>query len=199
MTDHQNDTIYSVVINAEEQYSIWPTFKKCVPPGWKEVGIKGSESLCLNQIEKLWTDMRPLSLRKKVQERQKNWEKQKESLINAPPQKPKSFQSQTVAFLTKGQHPINCQNLYKSCEALKESIKNGHIHLTFTDTKGQTCLSLALDTQKTMSTQKNLEKDTEEVSIEGNLVLDFSHIRCLAKIRLPSMQGAGTLKLIRHE
>lgn len=53
---------HTVVINHEEQYSIWPTYRD-VPAGWKEVGKQGSEQECLAYIDEVWTDMRPLSLR----------------------------------------------------------------------------------------------------------------------------------------
>jgi MbtH protein len=60
-------TIYQVVINHEEQYSIWPE-KREVPKGWKPIGKSGSKEECLEYIEEVWTDMRPLSLRSTVGE-----------------------------------------------------------------------------------------------------------------------------------
>ena len=53
---------YKVVINHEEQYSIWPADRE-PPEGWKPVGIEGSRKECRAYIEEVWTDMRPLSLR----------------------------------------------------------------------------------------------------------------------------------------
>jgi MbtH protein len=53
---------YTVVINHEEQYSIWPV-TKALPAGWNEVGKTGSKPACLLYIDEVWTDMRPLSLR----------------------------------------------------------------------------------------------------------------------------------------
>ncbi|GAB4188649.1 MAG: MbtH family protein [Wenzhouxiangellaceae bacterium] len=61
------DTIFLVVVNHEEQYSIWPKDRE-IPPGWKAVGKEGSKQECLDYIEEVWTDMRPLSLRKKMEE-----------------------------------------------------------------------------------------------------------------------------------
>jgi MbtH protein len=55
-------TIYTVVVNHEEQYSIWPEFKE-IPAGWKAAGKTGSKEECLAYIKEVWTDMRPLSLR----------------------------------------------------------------------------------------------------------------------------------------
>ncbi len=63
--DTEDTTEYTVVVNHEEQYSIWPTFKP-VPNGWREVGKKGLKPECLAYIKEVWTDMTPLSLRKSL-------------------------------------------------------------------------------------------------------------------------------------
>jgi MbtH protein len=56
---------YQIVINVEEQYSIWPIERE-IPAGWRLVGWRGPKEDCLKRIEEIWTDMRPLSLRKKM-------------------------------------------------------------------------------------------------------------------------------------
>lgn len=61
MTD-ADDSLYLVVVNEEEQYSIWPAGRD-VPAGWEAVGAENRKDQCLAMIEELWTDMRPLSLR----------------------------------------------------------------------------------------------------------------------------------------
>jgi MbtH protein len=66
--DEQEDTtIYKVVINHEEQYSIWPADREN-PLGWNDVGKSGTKQECLEYIREVWTDMRPLSLRKQMEE-----------------------------------------------------------------------------------------------------------------------------------
>ena len=65
--ENEDKTIYDVVINHEEQYSIWPADRE-IPLGWQTVGVKGLKEECLTYIEEVWTDMRPLSLRKKMGE-----------------------------------------------------------------------------------------------------------------------------------
>ena len=60
--DDEDRTIYVVVRNDEEQYSIWPRSKD-VPAGWQEAGPTGPKAECLAYIEEVWTDMRPKSLR----------------------------------------------------------------------------------------------------------------------------------------
>jgi len=59
-------TTYLVVVNHEEQYSIWPDYKE-VPKGWRAVGTQGPKKECLEYIGRVWTDMRPLSLRKHME------------------------------------------------------------------------------------------------------------------------------------
>lgn len=60
---YDENTIYMVVMNHEEQYSIWPADRE-IAPGWKPAGFSGDKSSCLDHILNVWTDMRPLSLRK---------------------------------------------------------------------------------------------------------------------------------------
>jgi MbtH protein len=64
-TDTEDTTIYNVVVNHEEQYSIWSAYKD-LPPGWTAPGKSGSKAECLAYIKEVWVDMRPLSLRKKM-------------------------------------------------------------------------------------------------------------------------------------
>jgi MbtH protein len=65
ITDDEDKTVYKVVINHEEQYSIWPALRQN-PLGWRDVGKEGLKQECLSYIEEVWTDMRPLSLRKRM-------------------------------------------------------------------------------------------------------------------------------------
>ena len=68
MTREEDDhTIYTVVVNHEEQYAIWPDYKG-IPNGWRAVGKTGLKPECLAYINEVWTDMRPLSLRKQMAE-----------------------------------------------------------------------------------------------------------------------------------
>ncbi len=68
MSWDENDTaVYKVVVNHEEQYSIWPVDRENAP-GWNDVGKQGPKAECLAHIKEVWTDMRPLSLRKAMEE-----------------------------------------------------------------------------------------------------------------------------------
>jgi len=65
--EREDTTIYKVVVNHEEQYSIWPADRE-LPLGWREAGKSGLKADCLAYIKEVWTDMRPLSLRKHMAE-----------------------------------------------------------------------------------------------------------------------------------
>ncbi|HYD78839.1 MAG TPA: MbtH family NRPS accessory protein [Paucimonas sp.] len=66
MSWDSEDTIFKVVVNDEEQYSIWPGHKE-IPAGWSPTGYTGKKAECLAHIKEVWTDMRPLSLRQQME------------------------------------------------------------------------------------------------------------------------------------
>lgn len=70
MDDDEDSIIFEVVINHEEQYSIWPASSE-PPAGWSRVGKLGPKPECLAFINEVWTDMRPLSLRQAMAAAQK--------------------------------------------------------------------------------------------------------------------------------
>jgi MbtH protein len=65
--EEEDNTVYMVVVNHEEQYSIWPAGRENAL-GWHNAGKTGLKPECLAYIKEVWTDMRPLSLRKKMEE-----------------------------------------------------------------------------------------------------------------------------------
>ncbi|MBY4899104.1 MbtH family protein [Cupriavidus sp. AU9028] len=67
MSFDRDDATFLVLVNHEEQYSIWPEWKP-VPGGWRPAGFSGERQACLDHIERIWTDMRPLSLRRFMEE-----------------------------------------------------------------------------------------------------------------------------------
>jgi MbtH protein len=64
--DKEDSMTYKVVINHEEQYSIWPSYRDN-PAGWRDEGKTGTKQECLSHIDEVWIDMRPLSLRKALE------------------------------------------------------------------------------------------------------------------------------------
>ncbi|ARI51017.1 MbtH family protein [Streptomyces bacillaris] len=65
MSDH-TESVYRVVLNDEEQYSIWQAERE-LPAGWRAEGTQGSKEECLDHIGRVWTDMRPASLRRRME------------------------------------------------------------------------------------------------------------------------------------
>ena len=63
----EDGRVYKVVVNHEEQYSIWPADRENAL-GWNDAGKSGLKPECLAYIKEVWTDMRPLSLRKRMEE-----------------------------------------------------------------------------------------------------------------------------------
>jgi MbtH protein len=59
-------TTYKVVVNDEDQYSIWPVRQRN-PPGWRDVGVSGPKPICLAHIDEVWVDVRPRSLREAME------------------------------------------------------------------------------------------------------------------------------------
>jgi MbtH protein len=62
-TSGEGTTHYRVVVNEEEQYALWPAVKD-IPAGWRDTGEVGPKEQTLSYVERVWTDMRPLSLRR---------------------------------------------------------------------------------------------------------------------------------------
>jgi MbtH protein len=66
MNEQRKSGIYKVVVNQEAQYSIWPADRDN-PLGWRDVDKQGTKTECLAYIKEVWTDMRPLNLRKQME------------------------------------------------------------------------------------------------------------------------------------
>lgn len=66
-SEAEDTTIYKAVVNHEEQYSIWPADRQN-PLGWHDAGMSGTKAACLEYIKQVWTDMRPLSLRSRMED-----------------------------------------------------------------------------------------------------------------------------------
>lgn len=64
VNDEEVSQIYVVLVNDEEQYSLWLSHKD-IPAGWKNVGFSGSKAECMEYVDKVWTDITPLSVRQR--------------------------------------------------------------------------------------------------------------------------------------
>ncbi len=179
---------YAVVINDEEQYSIWPT-EKPVPVGWRAVGKEGIKQVCLDYINEVWTDMRPLSLRKKMEE----WAK------NPPPPEVQEtvVRRPLVERLCEGEHPVvaNCRP-ERTAKALQERLALGHVYVLFTETHGGTELGVRIEPERTDVSDGDFEQATGLVRFAGMLTLDYVPVRCVATINLSNLEGLAHLERI---
>jgi uncharacterized protein YbdZ (MbtH family) len=181
---------YAVVVNHEEQYSIWPT-EKPMPSGWRTVGRDGSKKECLDYIGDVWTDMRPLSLRRQMEE----WARTPPApaVVDASlPQLPP-----LVDRLSAGEHALifNCRPA-RTAKALKERLDMGYVHVKFTGTRGGTELGVRVDPQATDCSAADFERQTGTVRLVGMLTLDYVKVRCVAAIDVSTLEGTGHLEKI---
>jgi len=189
--EEEDKTIYKVVVNHEEQYSIWPEYK-ANPPGWNDVGKVGPKAECLAYIKEVWTDMRPLSLRKKMEEMARN--PPPPSPVDDTPKGPS-----LVDRLCVGDHKIVVsQRPEPTAKALKEAIDNGYVRVKFTETKGGTELGFKVDPNVSDLTGGNFDEGTGNVKLAGNLTLDYMQVRCVAQIDLKTLDGVGHIEKIEH-
>ena len=190
-TEEEDKTIYKVVVNHEEQYSIWPEYREN-PLGWNDVGKSGTKAECLAYIKEVWTDMRPLSLRKKMEEMAQN---------PPPPPAPDPTPQgpSLVDRLTVGDHRIVvAQRPEPSVKALKEAIDIGYVRVTFTETKGGTELGFKVDKDASDVSNANFEEGSGKVRLVGGLTLDYTKVRCIAEIDLQSFEGLGHLEKVQE-
>src|SRR5262249_55616180 len=160
------------------QYSIWPEYRE-TPLGWREAGKSGPKPECLAYIKEVWTDMRPLSLRKHMEEAA-----QRRAQEPPPPSQndgvSKKKKVSLVGRLSKGRHPVESSlRPEKTAKALKERIALGYVHIKFTGTRGGTELGVRLDREATDLTRANFENQTGTVHLEGELTLDYVKVRCI--------------------
>lgn len=179
---------YKVVINHEEQYSIWPE-EKDNALGWRDAGNAGTKKECLDYIEQVWTDMRPLSLRKKMEEMARN----------PPPPRPAPNPlpdgKSLVERLCEGSHPVEIRlRPDDSTQALKQCIDRGYVHVKFPQTKGGTELGVQLQADRSDWSQGDFERGAGTVRLVGELTLDFEKVRCTADIDLAMLSGTGHLE-----
>src|SRR5262245_38085981 len=169
--DEENDTTISkVVVNHEEQYSIWPANREN-PLGWNDVGKSGLKAECLAYIEEVWTDMRPLSLRKQMEEaaRSPQTESRRGGMLTE-----ESAKDDLVQRLATGSHPVEVSlRPTKTVKILQECIDRGYVHIKFPATKGGTELGVRLDQDASDLSQADFSHQTGAVRLVGSLTLNF--------------------------
>jgi len=187
-SEKEDTTIYKVVMNHEEQYSIWPDHKE-IPNGWKHAGKTGLKAECLAYIKEVWTDMRPLSLRKKMEEYERN--------PPPPPPAPdpnRPREKSLVDKLCEGKHPLAVElRPEHTVKLFKEAIDRDYIQIKFVQTKGGTQLGFRLNRDASDLSAADFEGGKGTVHVEGSLTLDYVPVKCVADIDLSTLKGEGHL------
>lgn len=192
-SDREDTIIYKVVMNHEEQYSIWPEYKEN-PLGWSDVGKVGPKAECLSYIKEVWTDMRPLSLRKRMEEMAKN-----PPPPPPPPDPNRPREKSLVERLCEGSHEVEASmRSEKTVKAFKDAIDRNYVYIKFTGTRGGTEAGVRLDRDACDFSQADFEKETGSVHLEGELTLDYVKVRCIADIDLKTLKGEGHLVQVKE-
>jgi len=197
-TDDDDKITYKVVMNGEEQYSIWPR-ERDNAPGWHDEGTVGLKKECLERIGKVWTDMRPLSLRKHMEEHaRKMAEHAKQPAAGseaavAEPAQPQSGQKRLPAIvekLSRGDHPVTLAR-YKDTADFQQAIVRGTVLVKFTGTQGGTEIGISLD-----EASKAVDLAAEKIDLRGSLTLDYQPVVCSVSVDVASRTGVGHLEPI---
>ena len=190
--DEQEDlTVYKVVLNHEEQYSIWPADREN-PLGWRDAGKSGLKKECLEYIEEVWTDMRPLSLRQAMEEAARTPPPPEPPAPEPPPTR---TGDELVDRLSEGEHPVEASlRPDRTVERLKECIDRGYVHVRFTGTRGGTELGVRLDPAASDLGQADVARGTGRVRLVGALTLNYVKVRCVADLDLGTLAGQGHLE-----
>jgi uncharacterized protein YbdZ (MbtH family) len=191
MSPHESqgeDARHRVVVNHEEQYSIWRADRP-IPAGWRDVGRFGSKADCLAYINEVWTDLRPLSLRRQLEGGARRLPQQ--------PLQPENGEPETlIDRLAHGRHSVVVSVWPESSvAAFKECLERGYVLVTFTDTRGGTEIGLRLDAGACDLTAADFAAARGSVHLEGDVVLDDVSVRCQADIGLETLSGLGQLRI----
>ncbi len=156
----------------------------------------GLKPECLAYIKEVWTDMRPLSLRKKMEEDARNREARPQPVAEQSARAEGNCISELVKRLSEGDHPVTAGGPDPSAKKLGEEVGREYVHIKFTGTKGGTDLGVRLDSSVSKLEGADFENATGKVHLEGTLKLNYVPVRCMADIDLASLEGTGHLSII---
>lgn len=173
--------LYEVVKNIEEQYSIWPQNKE-VPSGWKKVGYSGEKDVCLKHIEQVWTDMRPLSLRKHIESMKTSSRVNNERLQT-------DTESLVDLLLNKDVHAVSLPYQPVDMPDFLDQLRSGICYIEFNEVFSQPQIAISL-------TSENYELNANYILFKGSLTLDLIPIQCHCKFDSKNFRGTCRVKKI---
>lgn len=215
--EKEDNALYDVVVNHEGRYSLWSVHRGDPPRGWKKAGKRGPREECLAYIKEVWTDMRPLGVRERLEEpvrgrsrsgaveagaaagpgRRRRGRTAQVGLEGQAEAKPADPRDDLVSFLSAGDHPVEVSlRPERNVGLFKNAIDRGYVHVKFTDTRGGTELGVRLDSEACDPTRADFETGVGDVHIEGALTLNYVKVRCVADISLDTLSGRGRLERV---
>jgi uncharacterized protein YbdZ (MbtH family) len=190
--DSENSTVYKVVANDNEQYSIWPTHRS-TPSGWHDVGAVGSKEFCLAFVTKIWTDMLFYSLKNRINEMACGLTELAILAEMSNDSRDADDQGLLERF-SKPDQPVEViLEADKTAHALMTCIGNGYMHMKFIDARGEVELGVILDREAVEIHTADFENQKGVVHLEGGLIINCQRIRCIADINLETLTGRGYL------
>jgi len=191
-TDDEDDRAYKVVVNDEEQYSIWLA-DRANAPGWKDAGKAGSKADCLAFIRDTWTDMRPKSLRAKMEELAKN--PPPPAPAASPSRYPPTDMNPLVGRLQEPQEVEAAIEPRADAKLLRDAIERGFVFMTFVRTG--TRLGVRLDRGACDLARADFDAGTGSITLVGDLTLNYNEARYRGDIDLATLRGVGRLEFVR--
>jgi uncharacterized protein YbdZ (MbtH family) len=185
---------YLVVVNDEEQYSIWPEGRE-LPAGWRAEGTSGSKEICLDHIEKVWTDMRPRSLRERLAA---GIAGAGGPVAPVAPATDDAAEAPLVERLAAGSHPVVVAGVgdraaAEAIERFRQRLERGYVNVLFTQTSGGTELSLRFDPATVDRSRCDFARRSGSLAIAADLNLDGVDVRCEVELTLADLAGTGRL------
>jgi MbtH protein len=169
-----SEATWIVVVNDEEQYSIWPDGRP-LPFGWRPAGCQGLRSDCLAWIERVWTDMRPRSLRERMAADAAHM-----PLPLGEAEAP--IEPTLIDRLCVGEHRAQLE-LFDG--TLDERLDGGLLHICFLETRGRT--TVGVEVERCDVTHGTLDLD-------GTLTLDFVPLHCRGRFDMTTLEGVASLE-----
>ena len=190
-TNESGGERFLVVVNDEEQYSIWPEGRE-IPAGWRAEGTAGTKDECLAHIEKIWIDMRPKSLRERLAAGLGTIDAQPDADDDGDP---------LVQRLSTGSHPVVVAGVgdrgdADAIERFRQRMERGHVNVLFTGTRGGTELTLRFDPQSVDRSRCDFARRSGSLALAADLNVDGVDVRCEVELSLAELAGTGRLVVI---
>ena len=185
MTTEKVQERWSVVINTEEQYSIWPE-DQTPPDGWHTIGVFGDKETCLDHIETVWTDMRPRSLREAMAAADNGQSTFMDSALESVPR--------LVDLLCSGPQKVTLVTRpADNRRALANQLGQGVAQLRFPVEGGPTEILISMDAEASDWTEDSLLDRTGDLTLSGSVKLDGERLIVVATIHAAGLDGSATV------